>query len=646
MKNRVPAFFIFLVLILSSMGINKTFAQDYNIDSLEVILEKSEGIKKIPYYYALTDYYIYNAPDKAIRLANKFLILAEKYDSTNIIEYCYQILGEAHFYQENYTNSLNYFQKFLNSQIETEDERGIGRAYNNLGTVYRAIDNYSEAIQCYKKALAINLKLNDINGLSSTYNNLGVLHKYLNLFAQARDFYRKSLNIELDLNDLEGISTSYLNLGEINFKLRNYNTAIEYCEKSIVICDSLNYKHSLEMNFDILYQVYKKIGNTKKSLLYLEKFYELKNNRINEKSNSQIAKLELIYQTDKKKQKIELLSKQKKQKEILNILGLSGLAIFSILLIILIRINKFRKNNNQILRLRNAEVMQQKEEIETQRDEIEAQRDEIKRQIDLSELQTNKILNQKRDITDSIEYAKHIQIALFPDKITLQKILKKGFCLFKPKDIVSGDFYWVAEINNKSIIVAADCTGHGVPGAFMSIIGINFLNEIIYDEQIIKPSEILSLLRRKIIKTMVHANRINESKDGIDLSLIVIDYNKMSLEYAGAYNHLYYIRDHMLNVIKADRMPVGISEKSIAPFTNHTIDIQKGDLFYMFTDGFADQFGGPRKKKFRVGNLRELLLDIHEKEMPEQKRILYETLINWKGQQPQVDDVLSIGIKI
>lgn len=646
MKNRVPAFFIFLVLILSSMGINKTFAQDYNIDSLEVILEKSEGIKKIPYYYALTDYYIYNAPDKAIRLANEFLILAEKYDSTNIIEYCYQILGEAYFYQENYTYSLDYFKKFLSSQIEKGNEKGIGRAYNNLGTVYRAIENYTEAIQCYEKALAINLKLNDINGLSSTYNNLGVLYEYLNLFAQARDFYKKSLGIELDLDDQEGISTSYLNLGGINLKLRNYDTAIEYCKKSIVICDSLNYNHTLEINYDVLYQTYKKIGNTEKTLLYLEKFYNLKNNRINEESNAHIAELEIKYQTDKKQQEIEQLNKQKRQKSILNIFGLSGLAIFSILFIILIRTNKFRKNNNQILRLRNAEVMQQKEEIEAQRDEIEAQRDEIKRQIDLSELQTNKILNQKRDITDSIEYAKHIQIALFPDKITLQKILKKGFCLFKPKDIVSGDFYWVAEINNKSIIVAADCTGHGVPGAFLSIIGINFLNEIVYDEQIAKPSEILSLLRRKIIKTMVHANRINESKDGIDLALVVIDYNKMILEYAGAYNSLYYIRDHMLNVIKADRMPVGISEKPIAPFTNHTMEIQKGDLFYMFTDGFVDQFGGPRKKKFRVGNLRELLLDIHEKEMSEQKRILYETLINWKGQQPQVDDVLSIGIKI
>ncbi|MFC2151120.1 tetratricopeptide repeat protein [Bacteroidota bacterium] len=646
MKNCIPAFFISFLIILFSSGACNSFAQNSKIDSLEIILEESEGINKIPYYYILTDYYIYNAPDKAIRLANEFLILAEQYNNDSIIEYCYQLLGEAYFLQEKYKESLDYFKKDLTIQVEKDDEIRIGRAYNNLGIVYRALNNYPEAILCYEKSLEINQRLNDENGLSSSYNNLGVLHKHLNLFAQARDFYEKSLDIEIQLDDQQGISTSYLNLGEIHLKLNNYDKAIDFCNKSIEICKVLDFNHSLELNYDILYKTYKETNNTKEALLYLEKFYELKNRRINEETNTQIAELELKYQSDKQQQEIELLNKKKKQNVIVNILGISVLIIFSILLLVLVRTNKLRRDNNQILRLRNVEVLQQKEEIEAQRDEIETQRDEIKRQKDISELQTDQIIKQNKDITDSIEYAKHIQIALFPDKITLQKVLKKGFCLFKPKDIVSGDFYWVAQVGNKSIIVAADCTGHGVPGAFMSIIGINFLNEIVYDEDIIKPSEILNELRKKIIKTLVHANRIEESKDGMDMSLVVIDYETMTLEYAGAYNHLFCIRDHMLNVIKADRMPVGISEKSISPFTNHTIEIQKGDLFYLFTDGFADQFGGPQHKKFRIGNLRELLLDIHEKEMTEQKRVLFETFINWKNKQQQVDDVLVIGIKI
>lgn len=646
MKNKIPAFFIFIIILVSNPVAGYSLGQNSKIDSIEISLKNSAGAEKIPYYYALTDYYIYNTTDRAIELANEFLILAEKLDSVSIIEYCYEILGEAYFYQEDYNTALSYFKRFLNLQRQQQDERGIARGYNNLGIIYRALQHYDEAVLCYKKSLEINQKLNDSAGISNNYNNLGVLHEKLNLFGQARDFYQKSLEIELENNHPDGISTSYLNLGGINFKLRNYNKAIEYCQKSIEISDSLNFTHTLEVNYEVLYQTYKKLGNSSKALFYHEEFHKLKNKRINKETSTRIAEIELKYQNNKKEQEIELLQKQKKQKSRLNYIGLAILLLFAILLIILFSFNNIRRKKNKILQTKNAEVLLQKEEIEAQRDEIEAQRDEIQRQKELSESQTEQIKKQNQDIKDSIEYAKHIQIALFPDKITLQKVLKDGFCLFKPKDIVSGDFYWVAQVENKSIIVAADCTGHGVPGAFMSIIGINFLNEIIFDEEIIQPNLILNELRKKIIKTLVNANRIEKSKDGMDVALIVIDYDQMKLEYAGAYNHLYYIRDHMLNSIKADRMPVGLSDKAIAPFTNHTLDIQKDDIFYMFTDGYADQFGGPNRKKFRVGNLRELLLDIHEKEMVDQKRALFETFINWKDNQPQVDDVLSIGIKI
>ncbi len=383
-----------------------------------------------------------------------------------------------------------------------------------------------------------------------------------------------------------------------------------------------------------------------KALSVYEKVYELKNKRINQQTNAKIAELEIKYESDKKQQEIDLLNKQKKQKTDINIILLIAVGVVILQAFILLKINAKRKFNNKILRFKNAEMQQQKEEIETQRDEIEAQRDEIQRQKEFADKQTEYILRQNKDITDSIEYAKHIQVALFPDKLSLQKILRDGFCLFKPKDIVSGDFYWVAEINGKSVIVAADCTGHGVPGAFMSIIGINFLNEIVFDEHELTPAEILNRLRKKVVKTLVHSNRLEEAKDGMDISLVVIDHDNMKLQFAGAYNHLYFIRGHMLEVIKADRMPVGISAKAMQPFTNHEINIQPGDLFYMFTDGYADQFGGPMRKKFRIGNLRELLLEIHDKSIQEQKQILFESFINWKGDQPQVDDVLVLGFKI
>ncbi len=646
MRKRLPALFIFVFISLGLAGINSGFAQIINADSLENILQHATESKQISILKQLSEYYIDNTPEKAIKTANKLLVIAEKHDSVGIVDYCYQILGQAFYFQDNYKKSLEYFSKYMENQLKSNNEKGLARAYNNLGIAYRALEDYGKAIEYYEKSLEINKKINDKRGLSSSYNNLGVLHEHLNLFSQANNYYKKSLELELHINDLDGISTSYLNLGGINLKLQKYNLAIDYCEKSIKIAEANGFNITLEQTYEVLYETYKKTGDIANSLLYLEKFYELKNKRTNEEISTQIAELELKYNSDKHQQAIVLLNKQKKQRLILIYFFIGAIFIFILESIFLIHENRRRRTNNQLLRIQNQEILQHKEEIETQRDEIEAQRDEIQRQIEIAEYHKEQVVKQNKDMTDSIEYAKNIQIALFPDKFTLQKVLNKGFCLFKPKDIVSGDFYWVAQIENKSIIVAADCTGHGVPGAFMSIIGINFLNEIVFDEHIIKPNEILNRLRKKIVKTLVNSNKIEEAKDAIDISLIVIDRENMKLEYAGAYNHLYFIRDHMLEVIKADKMPVGISAKAMEPFTNHELDIKIGDQFYMFTDGFVDQFGGPNKKKFRIGSFRELLLDIHERTIEEQKQIIFETFINWRGNQQQVDDVLLIGIRI
>lgn len=646
MRNKLPAKNIFVLLFLLIAGINQLYSQVFNADSLEDLIFKSSEAEQILILKRLTEYYIDNTPEKAIKSANKLLVLAEKHDSAEVIDYCYQVLGESFYFQGNYKKSLEYFEKFLENQLKNNNEKGLARAYNNLGIVHRAIEDYGRAIEFYEKSLEINKKNNDKSGLSSSYNNLGVLHEYLNLFAQARDYYKKSLELEIELGDLDGISTSYLNLGGINLKLKKYDLAIEFCTKSIQIAEPNNFNITLEITYDILYKIYKEIGKYENALYYFEKFHDLNDKRINEETNTQLAELELKYNTDKHQQEIDLLNKQKRQRLVLIYIFIIAILVFIIQTIFLIRENRRRRRNNQLLKLQNQEILQHKEEIETQRDEIEAQRDEIQRQIEIAEYHKDQVVKQNKDMTDSIEYAKNIQIALFPDKFTLQKVLNKGFCLFKPKDIVSGDFYWVAQIGNKSIIVVADCTGHGVPGAFMSIIGINFLNEIVFDEHIITPNEILNRLRKKIVKTLVNSNKVDEAKDAIDIAMIVIDRENMKLEYAGAYNHLYFIRDHMLEVIKADKMPVGISAKAMDPFTNHEIDIQIGDQFYMFTDGFVDQFGGPQKKKFRIGNLRELLLEVHEKPIDDQKQIIFETFINWRGNQSQVDDILLIGIRI
>jgi serine phosphatase RsbU (regulator of sigma subunit) len=260
--------------------------------------------------------------------------------------------------------------------------------------------------------------------------------------------------------------------------------------------------------------------------------------------------------------------------------------------------------------------------------------------------QRDQIADQKQSITDSIHYASRIQNAILPPNEFISKHLAEFFILFKPRDIVSGDFYWFTENESKVIITAADCTGHGVPGAFMSMLGISFLNEIVNKEKIISANEILNELRDHVKTSLHQTGKSNESKDGMDMALCVIDKENMTIDFAGANNPLYLIRDGELIQYKADRMPIGIYIKDNLPFTNHLVDVQKDDIVYIFSDGYVDQFGGDKGKKFMPKNFKALLLEHHQKPMEYQKEMLDQTIEFWKGDTEQVDDILVIGIKI
>ncbi len=311
-----------------------------------------------------------------------------------------------------------------------------------------------------------------------------------------------------------------------------------------------------------------------------------------------------------------------------------------VLIISFIIISKIRERKHirdkQILekkvKERTIEIQEKAIEIEAQRDEITIQRDEI--------------LRQKEEITDSINYASRIQNAILPLQDHFARAFSDHFILFKPRDIVSGDFYWIAEDKDKLFFTAADCTGHGVPGAFMSMLGIASLNEIFGNENNhLTANRILELLREKIKFSLHQTGKEGENKDGMDMALCIFHKKKNILEYAGAYNPLYLIRDGELIEYKADRMPIGIYHVEKEHFTNHEIAIKKDDLFYIFSDGFADQFGGPAQTKFKSANMKKLLLEISNKPMDEQKYILEERFNKWKGDLDQIDDIIFIGIK-
>jgi DNA-binding response OmpR family regulator len=248
-----------------------------------------------------------------------------------------------------------------------------------------------------------------------------------------------------------------------------------------------------------------------------------------------------------------------------------------------------------------------------------------------------------KDITDSINYAKSIQRALLPKNNEIKSLFPESFILFKPRDIVSGDFYWLAHRDKKTYFALADCTGHGVPGGFMSMLGIAYLDEIIGNNPAIRADELLNTLRHNVIVSLHHSEEMSQSKDGMDISLIIVDWDKNEIEYSGAYSSLYLIRNKQLNEYKGDKMPIGLHIRK-QPFKMQIIPFLKGDSFYLFTDGYVDQFGGPNNKKFKHMPLKNLLLNIAHMAMSEQYEILDNKIEEWKGDSNQVDDITMAGI--
>lgn len=260
--------------------------------------------------------------------------------------------------------------------------------------------------------------------------------------------------------------------------------------------------------------------------------------------------------------------------------------------------------------------------------------------------QKDEIAEKNKSITDSIEYASRIQTAILPSKEFAEEILPEHFILFRPRDIVSGDFFWMTKKDNLVVVIAADCTGHGVPGAFMSMLGVSFLNEIVNRHEVTSANVILNNLRRDIKKTLGQKGQEGEAKDGMDIALCVIDIENMKMQYSGAYNPLYLFRNNELMEVKADRMPIGIYIKEKESFTNNEIDLQKGDVFYIFSDGYQDQFGGEDGQKFKTKNYKQFLLEIHQKPMAEQREILDKRIDEWRGDWEQIDDIIILGIRV
>ena len=319
-----------------------------------------------------------------------------------------------------------------------------------------------------------------------------------------------------------------------------------------------------------------------------------------------------------------------------------GFAFVLVVIGLIIRVLILKKRANTELLEKNSILIEQKEEIRAQRDEIEGQKEEIMAQRDHIKL-------QNKEIQSSITYARRIQRALLTPEESIANVFPDFFVLYKPRDVVSGDFYWVGQFGDNEVCIVAECTGHGVPGGFMSMLGMTNLNYIVGQD--VEPDVILNKLREAVVSSLRQSNNEEDDMtahvlDGMDVAAYVVNERQMTLTFAGANNPLVLIRDNEIQLLKPDKMPVGISVV-MNPFKSVTMELHKGDCLYTFSDGFQDQFGYESDRKFQKSRLRNLLLEIHQQPMDEQRELLNTTFKEWRGPaENQTDDVVILGVRI
>ena len=570
----------------------------------------------------------------AIEYYYNALAIHEALNNLDGVAVMYAGLGVLYKNTQNLEKALELHNKALEIDLKRGDTARASLHYGNIGVVYKHLQDFDKALEYYGKALEIDTKNKNIDGQSRHLGNIGVIHKNLGNYEEAIAYYFKALEISEQQNDLEGILIKSQNIGNLYILLGKYTKAEKYIQRALDLSKQLGSLNGLYSAYSKQTTLYEHMGKDKEALKSLRLAMAYKDSIFNEENKKEILRQEVNFEFEKKqaieqaqheKELAVAASEQKRQQLFLVFLAVILLAVIVISFIIY----KSLRNSNK-----------QKQLIELQKFEVEQQKIIVD--------------NKNKEITDSIIYARRIQQAILPPKEVLSKNLENAFILYKPKDVVSGDFYWMESSNINGaleraiFLAAADCTGHGVPGAMVSVVCNNALNRAVREFKLTNPSEILDKVRSLVIETFEKSEE--EVNDGMDIALCSLQFSESSatLQYAGANNALYIVKANdkeKLVEIKPNKQPIGKVDNP-EPFTQHKIELQKGDTIYMFTDGFADQFGGKKGKKLMYKPFKNLLLSIQDKTMDEQKTTLEQYFEEWKGNLEQVDDVCVIGVRI
>lgn len=544
----------------------------------------------------------------------------QKTKNQSQIAECYRNIGWIYLGQKKYELSEEYLLKSLNLNIKIDNRQRTIINYDDLANLYLTSGQYEKGLESCEKSIKLARKYHYPDAIGTIHITSAQLNYGLKRLAEAEKEYHAGIAIlEKVPNELYNLCLGYLGFGKVKNDQGKLAEALPLFEKAIALAKTHNFPPELAEGYFLASKIYSAQNNLVKAYDYME-LYAQTNDSVNARNNRGYIQ-EMGAKLEYEQNKLQIKSLEQEQK--LSDAKLDRERNFKIFLIVIIfflfllgffiyRSFLRKKKDNELIAKAYLEI-------------------EIK----------------NKDISDSIEYALQIQQARLPHVEAIKESFPEFFVMYLPRDIVSGDFYWFTETENgKKIFAVSDCTGHGIPGAFMSMMGIDGLNYAVLEKRIESSSQILNHVNKFIIESLKQDLATVKSKDGMDTAICIFEKDLSSVKYAGANRPLWLIRDKELIQYSPDKMSIGGNNYSDFEFNEMTIPLQKGDSVYLFSDGYPDQFGGERNKKFMTKNLKQLLLDITHLSANEQESILHKSLQNWKGSLPQIDDIILVGIKL
>ncbi|GIV30295.1 MAG: hypothetical protein KatS3mg028_1361 [Bacteroidia bacterium] len=561
---------------------------------------------------------------KALEYYFKALKVDEELKNKNGILRHFGNIGGVFHAQRNFNKALEYYFKSLNIINEIGNKSYQAAILGNIGGVYHEQGNYDKALEFYFKALQVNNEIENKQGQATILGNIGGVFMGRGNFTAALDYYFKALQLNKELGNKLEQAINLANIGEAYYFLKQYLQAAEYLKKAEQLNRLLGILNNLKYTLLNLSKLYEQTGRYKDALYYYKEFTKAQDSLNSEENRKALQTMELKYQYEKEqalkeKEHQKQLAIQRKEKERQKVISYaigSGLVLVLIFSVVIF-------NRLQITRKQKRIIEEQKQQVELQKQLVE---------------------QKNKEITDSITYAKRIQEAILPSESKWQALLPDSFVFYLPKDIVAGDFYWLEETDDYIFVAAADCTGHGVPGAMVSVVCSNALTKSVLEERIFDTDKILN--RTKEIVTEKLSASEKHIQDGMDVALVRISKkNRQQIQFSGANRPLLIVGSEGIREIKGDKQPVGLDDRS-GLFTAKELELKPGEEIFMYTDGYSDQFGGEKGKKMGNRRFKEILQEIYSLTCQEQRAKISEYFTVWKQSEEQLDDVTVVGIKV